>query len=88
MDNKALPINLDSQGEQPEHLAATGKPPGCHPIAPTEFLKGRSATTNPSESSNALFLWEPVTCAPQVEDAFHRSQQKPGTDLGLPPSVL
>ena len=66
------------------HRSAGSRALAGHPIAPTEFPKGWSAT-------GTFGLREPpraATCTPQEEDAFHWSRPETATGLGLPPNVL
>lgn len=58
--------------------------PAGHPIAPTEFPKGRSAI----QLFQRLALSQGMAYTPQEEDTFHQSRPEAATGLGLPPSVL
>lgn len=55
-----------------------------HPIAPTEFLKRRSAV----EMLGPKRPPHPATYTSQEEDTVRQSRLKAGTNLGLPPSAL
>ena len=64
------------------HAASAAGPP-THPIAPTEFPKGRSAAGR----LGAHGPQPTAACAPQEEATAPRSRPKAATGAGVPPGV-
>lgn len=75
------------EGVRPTRRNGRRKPgdrPTGHPIAPTEFLKGRSTQDPIEPPKRPPQAW---IYAPQEEETFRGSRPRAAIGMGLPPNV-